>query len=104
MLKRLGYEAELVSEPETVLARIGDPGRPGIEMVVSDLNMPGINGRQLLRSVLAAKPGTKVVLASGQEPDAEASGLEAPFLPKPYTLQSLAVVVAGCFANPGPRQ
>jgi len=60
-----------------------------IEVLVSDVVMPGMSGPELARSLLAAQPGIKVILMSGYtdlpptlEPDWE-------FLQKPFSPATL---------------
>lgn len=60
-----------------------------IDLLVSDVVMPGMNGRQLSDHLLAMRPGLKVLFVSGY-PAAELAprGILAPgitLLPKPYT-------------------
>ena len=94
MLKRLGYEGELISDPGAVAARLADPALPPVELLITDLNMPGMDGRQLIRQVRAAHPQVKLILASGQEPDPAPDDLPVAFLPKPYGIRSLSEAVA----------
>jgi two-component system cell cycle sensor histidine kinase/response regulator CckA len=57
----------------------------GIDVLVSDIVMPGVSGVELAKSVQKARPDTKVLLMSGYFPD----GLEFlegwKFLRKPFS-------------------
>ena len=65
-----------------------------IDMVITDVVMPGIGGRELVRLLAAARPETKVLYLSGYTEDAIVSEgtIESgtAFLQKPFTLQNLS--------------
>lgn len=94
MLKRLGYEV--------IKARGGKEGiklferrRRSIDVVISDLTMPGMNGWQTLAGLRAVDPQVAVILSSGYDEAhvMEAGGAVDPpsaFLGKPYRLQDLS--------------
>jgi CheY-like chemotaxis protein len=68
-----------------------------IDMVILDLNMPGMGGYQCLRELLALDPGVRVLVASGysapgQEAEVVAEG-GAGFIGKPYLLSELLAKV-----------
>ena len=64
---------------------------PDIALVVSDVIMPGINGRQLAEQVLASRPGMRFVLMSGYTDETDdASPGALPVLAKPFVRQDLA--------------
>jgi len=72
--------------------------RPGaIHLLVSDLGLPGINGRRLAERMLALKPGIKLLYMSGYTAKAvlRHGVLESKtaFLQKPFTLGALALKV-----------
>jgi two-component system cell cycle sensor histidine kinase/response regulator CckA len=65
-----------------------------IDMVISDVVMPGTGGRELVQRLLQSRPGMKVLYLSGYTEDAIVSegtieGGKA-FLQKPFTLQCLS--------------
>jgi CheY-like chemotaxis protein len=67
--------------------RIVETTRRPIEILVTDINMPGIDGLELARRVLALRPSTGVVYMSGAPADVVAAwslltGTE--FLRKPF--------------------
>ena len=55
------------------------PGR--IHALLSDVNMPNLDGLELREQILFERPGTKVLLMSGQ---VEISAESIPFLRKPF--------------------
>jgi two-component system cell cycle sensor histidine kinase/response regulator CckA len=74
--------------------RLLTPDRP-VDLLVTDLVMPGIDGRELATRVRATRPDTAVVFISGYVPDyRRVEGLAgAMFLPKPFTPLDLVKTV-----------
>jgi PAS domain S-box-containing protein len=76
-----------------------------IDLIVSDVVMPGMSGPELLRELAVIAPQTRALLMSGH---AEASilppgpGLAHAFLPKPYTPERLARKVREVLDGPAP--
>ncbi len=68
-----------------------------IDLVISDVVMPGMGGRELVRRLLELRPTIKVLYLSGYTEDAVVSdGAEESdntFLQKPFTLQNLSRTV-----------
>ena len=66
---------------------------PNIDLVILDLTMPRMDGREAFHHIRNLHPGLPVILSSGfNEQDSIQGLLEcglAGFLQKPYTLQSL---------------
>ncbi|MGN0878474.1 MAG: response regulator [Oligosphaeraceae bacterium] len=93
MLMQLGYTVLLAGNGrEAVETYRGNPG--GIDLVIMDMVMPEMNGREAFERLKACDPGVRVLLSSGyvSEEDAhyvmEAGALG--FLRKPYRLRELA--------------
>ncbi len=65
-----------------------------IDLVITDVIMPGIGGRELVKQLTASRPETKVLYLSGYTEDAIVSdgSIEkgTAFLQKPFTLQNLS--------------
>jgi PAS domain S-box-containing protein len=65
-----------------------------IDLVITDVVMPGLGGRELVERLLKTRPGTKVLYLSGYTEDAILSEgtIEngTAFLQKPFTLQNLS--------------
>ena len=65
-----------------------------INLVITDVIMPGLTGHELVAQLLPARSGIKVLYLSGYAQDAFATSLDSDdhkaFLQKPFTLQSLA--------------
>jgi DNA-binding NtrC family response regulator len=59
-----------------------------IDLLVTDIDMPGLNGADLARQLLLERPGIRVLLISGASSRAAAGTL--PFLAKPFTIDQLS--------------
>jgi CheY-like chemotaxis protein len=96
MLRELGYsvlEAGSASEARNVAASAD--GR--IDLLLTDVVMPGGSGRELAQALTLARPGLPVVFMSGYTADVVLrQGIvqdQVAFLSKPFTADSLAAVV-----------
>ncbi len=69
----------------------------GIDLLVTDVDMPQLDGISLVREALAIKPGLRVVLMSGFSDQLDRAGaLHATRLlsiPKPFTLEQIKATV-----------
>ncbi len=77
---------------------------PQVDVLVSDVVMPGMDGATLARLVRMERPGIRVILMSGYAEDV-APGLVGGedgihFLPKPFSLKQLAGKVKEVLAEP----
>jgi two-component system cell cycle sensor histidine kinase/response regulator CckA len=62
------------------------------ELVLSDVVMPVMSGRQLVRQMLAERPGLRVMLMSGFDPKHDAPDPDidlVPWIDKPFTAPQL---------------
>jgi two-component system cell cycle sensor histidine kinase/response regulator CckA len=68
-----------------------------VDLVVSDVVMPEMDGPALLKELRKRKPELKIVFVSGYAEDAFAKSLpqgeQFAFLPKPFTLKQLVAAV-----------
>jgi DNA-binding response OmpR family regulator len=64
---------------------------PGtIELVITDIEMPRLNGMDLRAHLLEERPGTKVMVMSGRETgDILSQNVNLQFLPKPFDGEAL---------------
>jgi signal transduction histidine kinase/ActR/RegA family two-component response regulator len=99
MLESFGYRVRATGSPGEALAIACDRGNP-IDLLVSDLVMPEMGGRQLAERIREARPALPVLFISGY-----ASGGEVPeespeegirFIKKPFTLDDF---IAGVQAS-----
>ncbi|MBW2304396.1 MAG: response regulator [Deltaproteobacteria bacterium] len=92
ILERLGYRVLEAAAPGEAIT-MAEKHRNEIHLLLTDLVMPVMHGRELYERISALKPGIKVLYMSGYAPDAVVHGgvLEkgTPFLPKPFTLDEL---------------
>ena len=73
----------------------------GIDIVITDINMPKMNGMELLMKINTRFPEKKVIVISGypaNEGLIEGMGAYA-FLPKPFKLSSLVRLVGSCLSQ-----
>ena len=97
ILRAKGFKVKAVDSGEQALdVLLG--GRLGFDLVVLDLNMPGMGGLACLRVLSREMPGQKVVVASALLPDEQKKRVLAAgaldFLEKPYQKADLHAVVA----------
>jgi len=86
-LRKLGYEPECFSDPETALKEFGAAAEP-YHLVMTDLTLEGISGEDLAKRVLSADEAVCVVVMSGYpystENFAEHDRQRVTFLQKPF--------------------
>jgi PAS domain S-box-containing protein len=92
-LKSLGYTVLMAETPAEALKAVA--GHPGdLHLLLTDVIMPGMDGRQLSDRVRAVRPGVKVLFMSGYTADmiAQRGVLEenVAFIGKPFTRNVLA--------------
>jgi DNA-binding response OmpR family regulator len=97
MLTWTGYQALEARHGREALATIEEHNGP-IHLVLTDIKMPGMNGRELGRHVEERWPGKPILYMSGFASEVFRGGLlepGAPFLAKPFTQDDLAAKVRG---------
>ena len=95
ILEDQGYRVLLAADgEEAVEAYRREPGR--VDLVILDLTMPRLNGRDACRQLVQIDPNVRVLLSSGYAPDT-AGAVQEPgvkgFVAKPYRPADLAAVV-----------
>ena len=94
-LFRQGYSVREAGEGEEAL-RLFERKPSDVQLIVTDIVMPGMSGHDLAERVRAIAPGTRVLFMSGHidapEP-ADPSRDDPPFLYKPFTMAELAAKV-----------
>lgn len=90
MLTRLGYAVTQAANGSEAL-EIAKTEHSNFELVLTDVIMPGMNGKQLADEIRRIYPETKVMFMSGyvDEPILQ-DGLSGPLIRKPFTLSVLA--------------
>jgi CheY-like chemotaxis protein len=95
MLTWTGYQAIEARHGREALAAIEQHAAP-IHLVLTDIKMPGMNGRELGRHIEERWPGIPILYMSGFASEVFQGGLlepGAPFLAKPFTQDDLAAKV-----------
>jgi PAS domain S-box-containing protein len=96
MLEGLGYTVLTAGTPRAALAQ-AEAHAGDIRLLITDVIMPEMNGRDLSEKIDALVPGLKILFASGYTANVIAhhgvldKGVQ--FLPKPFSLKSLAAKV-----------
>ncbi len=108
-LRNKGYEVLEARSGEAALEVLADQAKP-IDLLVTDVVMPKIDGPTLVRQVREERPSLKVIFISGYTEDAFRKRLDQDagihFLPKPFSLKQLAGKVKEVMREPagGPPQ
>jgi two-component system cell cycle sensor histidine kinase/response regulator CckA len=92
LLGSLGYRAMSARDGAAALAALEE--HPGIQLVLTDMVMPGMGGSELMSALFARPHRPRVVVMSGYSEELVVSGREdVPFLAKPFTVAELAEIV-----------
>jgi two-component system, cell cycle sensor histidine kinase and response regulator CckA len=92
MLTWTGYQALEASHGREAIATI-EQHAGSVHLVLTDIKMPGMSGRELGRHVEQRWPGKPILYMSGFASEVFENGLlepGAPFLTKPFTQDDLA--------------
>lgn len=81
-----GYSVTLATNAEEAL-KIREDSNDSIDLVISDVVMPGMSGEKLIKQLSEATPKLRVLLMSGYTDDALVQ--DYPFLSKPFTPEDL---------------
>lgn len=90
VLRRLGYDVVTARDGDLALKRFEEASR-AIQLVVSDMNMPGLPGPQLISALRRISPSIAALLISGTSPPVSLGAL--PVLFKPFSLDGFAAKV-----------
>jgi CheY-like chemotaxis protein len=95
VLEELGYRAIEVAEPQAAIGVL--QSREPIHLMISDVGLPGMNGRQLAEAARDARPDLAILFITGY---AENAAIRAGFLgsnmqmiSKPFALDVLAAKI-----------
>ncbi|HAW25160.1 MAG TPA: hybrid sensor histidine kinase/response regulator, partial [Pseudomonas sp.] len=94
VLNDLGYETLEAGEASEALEITESQQR--IDLMVSDVGLPGMNGRQLAEIVRQQRPGLKVLFATGYAESFAANDLLGPdmaVMTKPFAIDAFALKV-----------
>jgi PAS domain S-box-containing protein len=96
MLESQGYTVLATSTPEQAI-RIANEQAGAVHLLITDVVMPGMNGRDLAAKLLSIYPGLKCLFMSGYTADVIAHhgvlGEGVNFIQKPFLMRDLAISV-----------
>jgi two-component system cell cycle sensor histidine kinase/response regulator CckA len=102
ILEGLGYKVLAASRPADAL-RLAQEHGGEIELLITDVVMPGMNGRALAEKLYAIKPGLKCLFMSGYTADIITNHGVLPeginFIQKPFSLNEFGVRVRQAIEN-----
>ncbi len=87
MIEQIGFTAAEAGDGAEALAILQKD--PEISILLTDLGLPGMNGRQLVEEARRLRPDLKVIIASGYSSENDAGGkptLDVTYLTKPFDL------------------
>jgi nitrogen-specific signal transduction histidine kinase len=97
VLRRAGHDVIVVEGPQEALAVLKN--RTDINLVLTDVVMPEMNGYDLAAEVRKIAPGARIVFMSGYAHDTVRQPVDDSFLAKPFTAESLTHVVRHAMAS-----
>lgn len=97
-LKKLGYSVMTAGGGEEAI-RCYQKAQPPIDLVVLDMVMPGLNGRETYEALKRMDPHVRVLLTSGYSVEGQAEAILEKgcngFIQKPFTIEQLSTAVRG---------
>jgi two-component system, cell cycle sensor histidine kinase and response regulator CckA len=95
-LRHAGYRLLVATSGEEALAMLSRGDVP-VDLLLTDVMMPGMNGRELAEQARRVQPSIKVLLTSGYMDEATISDgrldADTPFIGKPYTPKTIIAAV-----------
>ncbi len=101
-LSRQGYTVLTAADGEQGLEVLA--GTNKIDLLISDVVMPNMDGPSMVRQARAARPDLPVLFMSGYAEEQLRKSIDIPniaFLPKPFSVAQLSEAVADAFAQTG---
>jgi len=96
-----GYRVLTARDPHDAL-RLGEGYAGSVDLLITDVIMPGMNGRDLAARITASRPGLRVLYISGYTEEilegARLPGDGSAYLQKPFGLGALAAAVRDALA------
>lgn len=97
MVSELGHTVYEASSAEDALVVLE---KHSIDILLTDVGLPGMSGTDLARQVREGWPSIRIVFASGDDSARSASGIgDALQLTKPFTVEGLAKILSGSTEN-----
>ena len=98
-LREYGYHTVEANHGSSGLMRFKD-NPEGIDLILTDVNMPRMSGPEMVQAILATHPQTRILFIAGTEGAADlpiGSGIS--LLHKPFTAQQLTSRVRQCLES-----
>ena len=95
MLSLCGYSVVSAQSGEEAVSIAHEYAAP-IDLVLTDVRMPGMSGPELVDELQKLRPGIRVMYMSAYSRDVLPPGVqdsEIPFLTKPFTMRTLALSI-----------
>ncbi|MGQ9682228.1 MAG: ATP-binding protein [Anaerolineae bacterium] len=92
MLQSLGYDALEASDGEAAARLLQDSGR-SVDLVLTGLATPGNGGSELAARLQRLQPGVRLLYTAGHDDQVLSGSNGTPFVPKPFTIETLARAV-----------
>ncbi|HMP77049.1 MAG TPA: CHASE domain-containing protein [Kiritimatiellia bacterium] len=102
-LRKLGYTVLATTRPEEAITLLRDHAGP-VHALITDVVLPGINGRELAQTVTSIHPGVRCIFMSGYTADIIATrgilDAEVNFIQKPFRAPDLATLLRAVLDTP----
>ncbi|WP_114392022.1 PAS domain-containing sensor histidine kinase [Oleisolibacter albus] len=102
-LRNKGYQVLEANSGDVALEILRKEGGPTVDLVITDVVMPQMDGPTMIRQVQEFRPDLKVIFISGYAEERFRSqvggGMRVEFLPKPFSLKQLASKVKEVMAS-----
>ena len=100
LLEETGHEVFASPDSESALRLWSERD---FDVVMTDVNLPGVSGVDMARQILAKKPEQWVILCSGYEFGAQLAqlGVNVRSLPKPFELEDLEALMGDIATSVG---
>lgn len=101
ILKRANYDVLEAESGERAL-KIADEHKGPIDLVITDMFMPGLRGPEVVQRLAPKRPGLRALFMSGYADQDARTGVPAGanFLNKPFSAQELSAAVEAVLKGP----
>jgi PAS domain S-box-containing protein len=97
VLRELGYTAIEAKNGEEAIAIL--TSSQGLDLMISDVGLPGLSGRQLAEIARASRPGLHILFMTGYAADAISRpvflGARMDLILKPFSMDAIAIKIRG---------
>jgi len=98
VLTAAGYSVYVASDAPEALSLASDPALH-LDLLLTDIVMPGMNGRVLAQRIRALRPGARVLYMSGYPLGAEITETDGRYLQKPFARDDLLDAVRAALSS-----